>query len=289
MPLFLGVWLHFNSPGRQSPIKIPISCFKIPLRIWGYGWYFVYNVPGVFRYAEANRCCTPEAGWIRDLLQKEKADDMEVLHVSAFVLLFYKAGDSAFLQDLPHRKRFIGGARWCMQIFVSGPVDIAIKTVPSRIPTSLKSKNTRDNAAESSTQLRSKMILILPKSRREISDTAFTKDSPMFIMTSAVTIRAMPRATIPWPQNITQLKRILRQAFLNSNASYLSVPDIRGAMRESGSEVSAAYGSFNLDQPLRSIEKQIINYVLKEENFNQTTTAKRLEISRTTLWRLLNE
>lgn len=93
----------------------------------------------------------------------------------------------------------------------------------------------------------------------------------------------------PWPQNITQLKRILRQAFLNSNASYLSVPDIRGAMRESGSEVSAVYGSFNLDQPLRSIEKQIINYVLKEENFNQTTTAKRLEISRTTLWRLLNE
>lgn len=96
-------------------------------------------------------------------------------------------------------------------------------------------------------------------------------------------------SSFSWPQNITQLKRILRQAFLNSNSSYLSAMDIRSAIKESGSEATEMMGVFDLNMPLRNIEKQIINYVLKEENYNQSTTAKRLEISRTTLWRLLNE
>lgn len=96
-------------------------------------------------------------------------------------------------------------------------------------------------------------------------------------------------SSFSWPQNITQLKRILRQAFLNSNSSYLSAMDVRSAIKESGSEATEMMGVFDLNMPLRNIEKQIINYVLKEENYNQSTTAKRLEISRTTLWRLLNE
>lgn len=44
---------------------------------------------------------------------------------------------------------------------------------------------------------------------------------------------------------------------------------------------------FNLEQPLSDITYDIIRQVLREENNNHSQTAKRLEISRSTLWRIL--
>ncbi|MSS96026.1 winged helix-turn-helix transcriptional regulator [Eubacterium sp. BL-380-WT-2B] len=43
----------------------------------------------------------------------------------------------------------------------------------------------------------------------------------------------------------------------------------------------------NLDQPLEDIERDIITILLKQENHNQSKVAKRLGISRSTLWRKL--
>jgi transcriptional regulator with PAS, ATPase and Fis domain len=41
----------------------------------------------------------------------------------------------------------------------------------------------------------------------------------------------------------------------------------------------------DLNKPLDDINKDIINLVLSEEDFNQSKAAERLGISRSTLWR----
>ena len=44
----------------------------------------------------------------------------------------------------------------------------------------------------------------------------------------------------------------------------------------------------DFDGTLDQINQEIICHILEEENGNQSRTARRLGISRTTLWRLLN-
>ena len=57
------------------------------------------------------------------------------------------------------------------------------------------------------------------------------------------------------------------------------------------SNLTGIINSTNIDYSLslREIERQIVDYVLRVENMNQSRTAKRLNISRSTLWRMLNE
>ena len=95
--------------------------------------------------------------------------------------------------------------------------------------------------------------------------------------------------TNTWPRNISQIKRVLRRAVLNTNEAYLSAADVRNAIKEASGEIPSLTNQIDLNMSLRDIEKQIINRILREENYNQTVTAKRLGISRTTLWRILNE
>ena len=47
--------------------------------------------------------------------------------------------------------------------------------------------------------------------------------------------------------------------------------------------------AIDLSRPLKEIERNIIQYVYQRENMNQTLAAKKLGISRSTLWRVLNE
>ena len=46
--------------------------------------------------------------------------------------------------------------------------------------------------------------------------------------------------------------------------------------------------SLNLEQPLDRINQDIVQHVLNSCNGNQTAAAKKLGISRTTLWRYIN-
>ena len=46
-----------------------------------------------------------------------------------------------------------------------------------------------------------------------------------------------------------------------------------------------ASGALNLNQTLDEINQDVIQIVLREENFNYTRTAARLGISRSSLWR----
>lgn len=94
-----------------------------------------------------------------------------------------------------------------------------------------------------------------------------------------------------WNLNLNQLYRFLVQVVIDCEGDTITSKDISSAFSQS--EVTN-YESNNLlpidiSLPLDSIEKNIINHILVEENMNQTAAAKRLGISRSTLWRKLKE
>lgn len=118
-----------------------------------------------------------------------------------------------------------------------------------------------------------------------------------------------------YPGNRTQFKRILKKAVLQTREPYISAetvrkllaeenalfpsitaakPDDLHELPESGEQCKrAADGKaealfLNLDQPLELINRQIIRQVVKNCGGNQSAAAKKLGISRTTLWRNLN-
>lgn len=94
----------------------------------------------------------------------------------------------------------------------------------------------------------------------------------------------------PWPQNLNQLRRVLNEAMLCASSMWISAKDIRRILSaENGPEAPVRRGTVNLNQSLAAIEYEAAMLVLAEENMNQVRTAKRLGISRTTLWRLLRK
>jgi transcriptional regulator with PAS, ATPase and Fis domain len=97
----------------------------------------------------------------------------------------------------------------------------------------------------------------------------------------------------PWPHNILQLKQVLKTAVISSESPYISKRDMETIISNIvfTSNLTGIINSTNIDYSLslREIERQIVDYVLRVENMNQSRTAKRLNISRSTLWRMLNE
>ena len=93
-----------------------------------------------------------------------------------------------------------------------------------------------------------------------------------------------------WPENLTQLQRVLDEAMLISPSPRITARVIQKIID------SEKYLLVKQDEPimfqttgtLAEIEKKIVQYILEEENMNHLKTAKRLGISRTTLWRMLN-
>lgn len=91
-----------------------------------------------------------------------------------------------------------------------------------------------------------------------------------------------------WPQNLKQLQRVLQKAILSTDAPWITARTIRLALQEEQRSVlQFPQSQLDLDQPLHQIIQQVVGKVLQEENNNQTKAARRLGISRTTLWRLM--
>lgn len=107
-----------------------------------------------------------------------------------------------------------------------------------------------------------------------------------------------------WPYNYTQFKRIINELAMVTTTPYISAAHVSallekeqehivpqqgssGAGPGNGNADNAAGFHINASQTLDEITQEIIRQVLSEMGGNQSATAKRLGISRTTLWRLL--
>ena len=90
-----------------------------------------------------------------------------------------------------------------------------------------------------------------------------------------------------WPGNITQLKQVINETVLLANGPFIEKEDINTILKTKLKETEMA--KLNLSGTLEEIEMRIIRQVWLEEGMNQTKTAERLGITRTTLWRKLKE
>ncbi len=90
----------------------------------------------------------------------------------------------------------------------------------------------------------------------------------------------------PWPQNFDQLRSLIKQAVVLSEGYRISEATVRTLLDETSADLSGAqHGTLHLDRTLAEITDEVIDMVLREENYNSTRAAKRLGISRSSLWR----
>lgn len=91
-----------------------------------------------------------------------------------------------------------------------------------------------------------------------------------------------------WPRNVDQLDQVLRELVTNADSSYISDEQVRSVLnRRPQSTGGLQDASIDLNRTLEEITRDVILRVFESENMNQTHTAKRLGISRSTLWRML--
>ena len=103
------------------------------------------------------------------------------------------------------------------------------------------------------------------------------------MMTSTTVDIAAPA---PWPFNFIQFRELVRNAVIMSKSSHISRSTIQmllSDLQEMGRDHSS--NELDLNKTLEEINQDIIQQVLKEENYNDTRTAARLGISRSSLWR----
>lgn len=91
-----------------------------------------------------------------------------------------------------------------------------------------------------------------------------------------------------WPGNIDQLKRVIRDLTLDSKSSYISAEEVKRAFSGESRTVVPDASVWDLNRPLSEITRDIVLAVVQQEHMNQTRAAKKLGISRSTLWRILS-
>ncbi|MEG0988730.1 MAG: PrpR N-terminal domain-containing protein [Clostridium sp.] len=95
-----------------------------------------------------------------------------------------------------------------------------------------------------------------------------------------------------WPYNYTQFKRVLSELTIITTTPYITEHTVAELLEKEQNipisrSNSASLSHLNLERTLDEINQDIIQFVLEENGGNQSLTAKKLGISRTTLWRLL--
>lgn len=98
-----------------------------------------------------------------------------------------------------------------------------------------------------------------------------------------------------WPHNYTQFRRVIGELAVTSAGQVITAEDVRNILRKErhmgafspGAENASA--PLDLNRTLAEISQDVAIRVLEETGGNQTAASKRLGISRTTLWRLLQK
>lgn len=96
----------------------------------------------------------------------------------------------------------------------------------------------------------------------------------------------------PWPDNLMQFNRIMNKLVALANSSYIQesdVADVLAAENANMKDAQALSSVLDIDKPLHEIELEIIKTTLAKTNGNRSLAASKLKISRTTLWRFLQE
>ena len=99
-----------------------------------------------------------------------------------------------------------------------------------------------------------------------------------------------------WPGNFEQFKRVIKELLILTETSYITADSVKRILQQEQRIYNTAsptipndYVQYDIDftKTLGEIEQEIVRKILLEENMNRENTAKRLGISRTTLWRML--
>ena len=94
-----------------------------------------------------------------------------------------------------------------------------------------------------------------------------------------------------WPGNDLQISRVLQSAMIRCQSHYITEAEIREALEAENMQVSEslmAGSNIDLTQTLDKINREIVSKVLDEEGGNQSKAARRLGISRSTVWRMVH-
>jgi transcriptional regulator with PAS, ATPase and Fis domain len=99
-----------------------------------------------------------------------------------------------------------------------------------------------------------------------------------------------------WEYNLDQLKRVLAELVVLSDSPYISAGEVERALAVE-SELAGGDGrnpdlrtrGLDLGKPLEDITGDVVRIVLNQENMNQSKAARRLGISRSTLWRMMGK
>lgn len=92
-----------------------------------------------------------------------------------------------------------------------------------------------------------------------------------------------------WYGNLTQLKQFVRELSVTVSTNYIELFHVKDLMNRNIEKDKELEDYLPLQGTLEEIEREIIKQVLREEGNNQTKTANRLGINRSTLWRKLQD
>lgn len=91
-----------------------------------------------------------------------------------------------------------------------------------------------------------------------------------------------------WQRNVDELQQAVHTLVVSAKSSYISEEQVDELLhREMQKKKLPSPAGIDLHRTLDEITRDIVLQVYEEEHMNQTHTAKRLGISRSTLWRML--
>jgi DNA-binding NtrC family response regulator len=96
----------------------------------------------------------------------------------------------------------------------------------------------------------------------------------------------------PWPHNFDQLYSVLDRLVQQSKSDYLNTQLVQSVLTETQTAATPPVAQGTLldliaETDLATLNTRIAQEVLQNSNGNQSLTARKLGISRTTLWRML--
>ena len=143
------------------------------------------------------------------------------------------------------------------------------------------------------------VVLDLPAIREKKEDIPVMLDSMLTWLCAEMGIR-VPRIEekgrealcgYRWPRNYPQFHRVLTQLLTDCGTGIITEEKVRGILLREDESIPfrTADDTIDLNGTMEEITHRIVKKILAEEGMNKSRTAKRLGISRATLWRILGK